>query len=1071
MKRTTDQHLKLAVLLIVCASLSLSFFARPAHSAQTSQPSIDFNRDIRPILSDKCWVCHGPDAKNKKLRLRLDSEATAKADLGRGTRAIVPSHPEQSELVRRINAQDEAERMPPPYSGHRLTDREKGLLTEWIRQGAKWQSHWSFVTPVRPALPQVKNQAWVRNPIDAFVLERLEKEGLQPAPEADRVTLLRRVSLDLTGLPPTPAEVDAFVRDRSARAYERVVDRLLASPRYGERMAFRWLDAARYADTSGYQSDRERQMWRWRDWVIEAFNRNLPYDRFVIEQLAGDLLPQATLEQRLATGFNRNHRGNSEGGIIAEEYEVEYAIDRVDTMATAFLGLTAGCARCHNHKYDPLTQREYYQFFAYFNSIPENGIHLRAGNTPPTMLAPTGEQQRQARQLEIEIAALEKRLAAWEPRIQQAQRTWEQSLAPTQHWFPGDGLAAHFSLDGGDSRFVGDTAKYQPGRIRQAAAFDGKTTLWTKEAMTVTDTRPFTLSVWIYPTAENAGAILTCAKEADPSAEAPAGEAPLGAGYGLFLEGGKLQFNLVDIWPFDAIRVETETKLALKEWHHVLARYDGRRTKYGAAVFVDGQQQELKAAGDSISEPFSVTQPLSIGGSVGSKNRPTQKQFHSLPFHGSIDEVRVYDVPLTPPQIAVLANPNSLDAIARAASRTPADSDKLRWAFLSTAAPEEMRRVWRRLSALKLQRARLETAFPTVMVMQELAEPRPASVLKRGAYDAPGERVSRGVPAALPPLPQGASNNRLGLAEWLVQPSHPLTARVAVNGFWQMLFGVGIVKTAEDFGAQGEWPSHPALLDWLAVEFRESGWDTKALLKTIVMSATYRQASRASAELIARDPENRLLARGARLRLPAEMIRDQALFVSGLLVGQVGGPSVKTYQPDGLYDGLVSSGLVYRQDHGDKLYRRSLYTFWKRTIAPPFMVNFDAAGRETCVVRENRTNTPLQALNLMNDVTYVEAARMLAERVMREGGRTAEARLRLMFRLATARDPNPRESRVLVESLNAQLDQLRHDPAKAVRLLSVGEKKADAKLEANELAAYATVASLILNLDEVITKE
>jgi len=1068
MRRTRDQSAKLAVLLTAGAALSLSFFARPARSAPSPQHSIDFNREIRPILSDKCWVCHGPDATNKKLRLRLDSEAAAKADLGGGRRAVVPGDPEQSELVRRINAGDDAERMPPPYSGHRLTDREKALLAEWIRQGAKWQSHWSFVTPVRPAPPPVKDQAWLRNPIDNFVLARLEREGLKPSPEADRVTLLRRVSLDVTGLPPTPAEVSAFLRDRSPRAYEKVVDRLLGSPRYGERMAFRWLDAARYADTSGYQSDRERQMWRWRDWVIEAFNRNLPYDRFVVEQLAGDLLPDATPEQRLATGFNRNHRGNSEGGIIAGEYEVEYTVDRVDTMATAFLGLTAGCARCHNHKYDPLTQREYYQFFAYFNSIPESGIHLRAGNTPPTMLSPTGEQRRQARRLETEIAALEKVLAAHETNIQRAQETWERSLAAratTQHWYPGDGLAAHYALDGDDSRFAGDTVKYQPGRIGQATEFDGETTLRAKEATTVTDATPFTLSAWIFPTAENAGAILTCAKEAEPSAETPAGEAPMGAGYGLFLAGGKLQFNLVSIWPFDAIRVETKGKLALNRWHHVLARYDGRRTKYGAAVFVDGQQQELKDAGDSLSEPYSVTRPLSIGGTFGGGGG------EGKPFHGLIDEVRVYNVPLTPRQIAVLANPNPLDAIARAAGRTESDSDKLRWAFLASAAPAEIRRAWRRLSALGLQKARLEAAFPTVMVMEELAEPRPAFVLRRGSYDAPGDRVSRGVPAALPPLPEGAPDNRLGLARWLVQPSHPLTNRVAVNRFWQMLFGTGLVKTAEDFGAQGEWPSHPELLDWLAVEFREGGWNMKRLLRTVLTSATYRQSSRASAELMARDPENRLLARGPRLRLPAEMIRDQALFVSGLLVDQVGGPSVKPYQPDGLYDGLVGSGLVYRQDHGEKLYRRSLYTFWKRTIAPPSLANFDAAVRDSCAVRENRTNTPLQALNLMNDVTYVEAARALAERAMRQGGRAAEARLRLMFRLATARDPKPHESRVLAESLGAQSEEFRRDPVKAARLLGVGEKKADAGLDANELAAYAAVASLILNLDEVVTKE
>ncbi|MBO0863248.1 MAG: DUF1553 domain-containing protein, partial [Chloracidobacterium sp.] len=896
---------------------------------------------------------------------------------------------EQSELIRRINAGDEYERMPPPDSGRKLTDREKELLREWIARGAKWQRHWSFIAPVRPPLPDIRNKAWIKNPIDAFTLERMEMEGLQPSSEADRVTLLRRVSLDLTGLPPTPSETDDFLRDKTPRAYEKVVDRLLDSQRYGERMAFRWLDVARYADTSGYQSDRERQMWRWRDWVIDAFNSNMPYDRFVIEQLAGDLLPNPTIEQRLATGFNRNHRGNSEAGIIPEEYAVEYTIDRVDTMATAFLGLTAGCARCHNHKYDPLSQREYYQLFAYFNSIPENGLHLRAGNTPPTMLAPTSEQQRELKQLDTQIAAIEKRFAAWEPQIQKARQAWERSLDGARRWFPRDGLAAHFTLDENDKAVASGSAKYRQGRINRAAEFDGRTTLTTRQRAKFSETTPITLSVWIYPTSEDAGAILTCALDADQSGKYAATEnvsdkAWMGAGYGLFLDGGKLHFNLVRNWEYDSIRVETTDRLALNEWHHLLASYDGRLTVDGVKIYVDGRPQNLKINANSIAEPFSVTRPWRIGGAGG--NNPRQ-------FHGLIDEVRVYDAPLAPPQIAILTDPRTLAELARSERRASpdgqSDDDKLREAYLDLAAPAEIRSAWRRLRGLKWRKTRLETAFPSVMVMQEMEEPRPAFVLNRGSYDAPGEKVERGVPAALPLLLEGVPNNRLGLALWLTQPSHPLTARVAVNRFWQMLFGVGIVKTAEDFGAQGEWPSHPALLDWLAVEFRESGWNVKSLLKTIVMSATYRQSSRASAELIARDPENRLLARGPRLRLPAEVIRDQALFVSGLLVERVGGPSVKTYQPTGLYDGLVSSGLSYHQDHGEKLYRRSLYTFWKRTIAPPLMANFDGAGRETCVVRENRTNTPLQALNLMNDVTFVEAARALAERAMREGGKTA----------------------------------------------------------------------------------
>lgn len=1054
-------------ILVLCLSLCAFIFTPQNRAAEVRQ--IDFNREIRPILSDKCIVCHGPDAAARKLRLRLDTEAAATAELSRGRRAIVPGSPEKSEIVNRINHPDEELRMPPKASGHTLTSHQKELLTEWIRQGAKWQQHWSFITPVRPALPAVKNRAWLKNPIDAFVLARLEEEKLDPAIEADRVTLLRRLSLDLTGLPPTPDEVDAFRRDQSPTAYENVVDRLLNSPRYGERMAFRWLDVARYADTSGYQSDRERQMWRWRDWVIEAFNRNQPYDQFVIEQLAGDLLPNATVEQRLATGFNRNHRGNSEAGIIADEYLTEYVIDRVDTTATAFLGLTVGCARCHNHKYDPVSQREFYQLFAYFNSIPENGLHLRAGNSPPTMIAPTSAQIAELRRLDTQLAALTARWQALEPRLQAAQQRWEKTLSGTQHWFPKDGLIAGFALDGNDNTLANNPIRFQPGRIGQAAVFDGTTAVQSRQTSSFTHATPLTISVWIYPTSNSAGAILSCAENAvtaelandDPTQ----GKAWIGQGYGLFLEDGKIHFALVRNWQFDAIRVVTDEKLALNQWHHIAASYDGRVTHNGVAVYVDGQPQKLRPGTTSIAEPFTITRPWRIGGVDG----PTPRYFHGL-----IDEVRIYDLPLKQEQIAVLANYGTLREIAALSTRTAADTDKLRGAFLAGNPGinrGEVGRLWERLSSLQLQKARLESAAPSVMVMEETAAPRPAFILRRGSYDMPGESVARALPAVLPPLPVGWPNNRLGLARWLMDPSHPLTARVAVNRFWQMLFGVGIVKTTEDFGAQGEWPSHPELLDWLAVEFRESGWDIKKLLRTIVMSATYRQSSQATVDLIARDPENRSLARSPRLRLPAEMIRDQALFVSGLLVEKIGGPSVKPYQPERLWENMSSSGLSYAQDHGENLYRRSLYTYWKRTIAPPLMANFDAAGRDTCVVRESRTNTPLQALNLMNDVTFVEAARMLAQRVLREGGRTDTSRIRYAFQLVTARLPTPQEQQLLLANLRAQLAALGDDPPQALRLLGVGEAKVDSKIEPGTLAAYTTVMSLILNLDEVVTRE
>ncbi len=1099
------------ILLTVGAALAVYAALSPLPApVRAAGQQIDFARDIAPIFAAACNHCHGP--KKAAGRLRLDVKRLALKG-GIGGAVIVPGRSRASRLLARILGEGSEQRMP--LGGDPLKPEQIDLIRRWIDEGAVWPEnnqsqisnteseipkHWAFVKPERPALPEVKNKDWVRNPIDRFVLARLEREGLSPAPEASKETLIRRVSLDLTGLPPTLAEVDAFLNDKTPDAYEKVVDRLLASPRYGERMAARWLDAARYADTNGYQSDEDRQMWRWRDWVIEAFNRNLPFDQFTIEQIAGDLLPEATLDQRLATGFNRNHRINSEDGIIYDEYAVEYVVDRVDTTATVFLGMTAGCARCHNHKYDPVTQKEYYQLFAYFNNIPEYGRAVRGANSPPVMPAPTREQQRQLERLNQSLAEAEKRFASYETQWLRAKRSWEESLANhnPQHWFPGAALVAHFSFDERNAAGQGTGVLFEqlagesaPGRIGRAAKFDGQRSLEAGQLADFSSNDRFTLSAWIYPSSERGGVIIARAQDIASQVDRSPG-ARLGKGYGLRLEEGKVHFNLVHDWADDAIRVAAETRLAPDEWHHVLATYDGSRLASGARIYLDGRPQKLKVYYDLLIEPIKNAEPLRIGGGVDSEQR----------FHGLIDEVRIYDKVLPPPEIAALACSDSLAAIARlpARERTAAERDKLFWAFLDTGAPPEIRQAWRRLNELKEQKRKLEENFPTVMVMRERETPRETFLLKRGAYDAPGEQVTRGVPAVFPPLPAGEPNNRLGLARWLVHPSNPLTSRVTVNRFWQMLFGVGLVKTTEDFGAQGERPLHPELLDWLAAEFRDGEterqsdgaterknpqsasrigrnpqWDVKALLKTIVMSATYRQSSKPNLQSAIRnpqssDPENRLLARAPRLRLPAEMIRDQALLVSGLLVEQIGGPSVKPYQPDGVWSDLVNGGK-YATDTGAALYRRSLYTYWKRTIAPPFMANFDAASRESCTVRETRTNTPLQALNLMNDVTYVEAARLLAERALREGGQTERDRVRFAFRLATARWPDERETQVLLKQLRAQLEDFGKNTAAAERLLKVGEKVSDKKLNAVEVAAYTTVASLIINLDEVITKE
>lgn len=1053
-RRETQSRLPRIALACIIAAASTSAAAEPAGG------EISFNRDIRPILSDHCFACHGPDAAQRQADLRLDTEAGSLADLG-GRHAIVPGDVQASELVRRITAADPDERMPPADFEHPLSAEQIALLTKWTAQGAKWQGHWSFVSPVRPASPVVRDAAWPHGAIDAFVLSRLEAAGLTPSPEADKPTLLRRVTLDLTGLPPTPAEVDAFLVDPSADAYERVVDRLLASPRYGERMAARWLDGARYADSNGYQSDGERFMWRWRDWVIEAYNRNLPFDQFTIEQLAGDLLPNCTLDQRIATGFNRNHRGNAEGGIIPAEYAVEYVVDRVDTTATVWLGLTLGCARCHDHKFDPFTQREFYSLFAYFNNVPERGKAVKYGNSPPVVQSPTRDQQARLHALDGRLAAAEQAFASLAEQVDVGQRQWEAALlaAPPNDWQLTDGLMAGFALDGNltndalpqtPGRIVDGEAVFSTGRENQAMQFDGRRLIDAGDVGRFGFYDTFTLAAWVRIGAEGRGTIVSRMTD-----EAQAD------GYSLSVADGKIQFNLVKRWLDDALRVRSKRALAPGRWYHIAAVYDGSRVAAGVKLYIDGEAAELDVLLDDLNQSFETKQPLRIGGGGGGEGR----------FYGTLDDVRVYGRALDGDEVRIVATAETIsDIAAMAPEHRPAGMTlKIRACFLAEAAPPAVQDAWKNLVDLRDERIALVESFPTTMVMQEMPEPRETFVLLRGEYDKRGPPVEPGLPAGLPPLPPGAPNNRLGFARWLVDAANPLTARVAVNRYWQMLFGAGIVKTVGDFGAQGETPSHPELLDWLACEYVANGWNTKALLRALVTSATYRQAGGASPELLRRDPENRLLARGPRLRLAAEMIRDQALAAAGLLMERGGGPSVKPYQPGDLWRELAS--VDYVQDRGEKLYRRSLFTFWKRTVAPPTMIAFDAAGRETCMVRETRTNTPLQALALLNEVTFVEAARMLAQRAMLAGGDTPASRITLAFRLVLARPPRPAELDVLLKGFESHLARYRAAPQAAVELLSTGEASRDERLDVAELAAYAAVASVILNLDEAVTRE
>ncbi|MBT6154382.1 MAG: DUF1553 domain-containing protein [Planctomycetaceae bacterium] len=1054
-------------LVLTWGNLAGSMAAEPAGG------KVDFNRDIRPILSDVCFHCHGPDEKQREADLRLDIKtgAFAKRD---GSTTIVPGKPGDSELMRRITSTDPDEQMPPADAERKLSPKQIELFRRWIAQGAEWKQHWSFVAPERSPLPVVKNRSWVVNPVDAYILARLEREKLSPSPPADKTTLIRRVSLDLTGLPPTPAEIDAFLTDDSPTAYEKVVDRLLKSPRYGERMAVRWLDLARYADTSGYQNDGERFMWRWRDWVIEAFNNNMPFDQFTVEQMAGDLLPNPTLEQRIATAFHRNHRGNAEGGVIPEEFAVEYVVDRVETTATVWLGLTLSCTRCHDHKYDPFSQKEFYQLFAYFNNLPENGRAIKDGNSPPYIQAPTRDQRKQLTKLKSQLATAEQTFRKLGPEIDRAQAAWEKSLNTEKQidWTVTENLVARFDLDakspaaeasGGRKpadafEFKDGTPTFTSGKLGRAANLDGKRYIDAGDVGKFDFFDKFSCGAWINPQGPQGGMILSRMMDADLKRA---------KGYRMRLRNGKLEVSLSVRWLDDAIRVETVNPVAADRWQHVMMTYDGSRLAKGVKIYVDGKLQKLKVNLDGLNQTFQTDDPFRIGAGGGPAAR----------FHGLIDDVRLYSTSLSSAKVEQIANVDSINSIVRVPSnkRTGPQQRKLRAYFLAEQAPQPIRDAHQSLVSLSKQMATFIEELPTVMVMQEMETPRETFFLKRGEYDKRGEQVLPGTPANLHMSREDAPNNRLGLASWLVDKSNPLTARVTVNRYWEMLFGTGIVKTVEDFGSQGEAPSHQQLLDWLAMEFvspqnkSAKPWDVKAILKTMVMSAAYRQSSKVTPALLEKDPENRLLARGPRFRLTAETIRDQALFVSGLMVEKRGGPSVKPYQPAGLWKEIATS-TGYPQDHGEKLYRRSMYTFWKRTVAPPSMVTFDAAAREACQARRARTNTPLQALTLLNETAFVEAARVLAERTMTEAGTTTD-RLRRAFRLAMSRRPNPNELRILSAGYEAHLAHYQKNPEAADKVIAVGEHKRNEKLNPTELAAWTAITGLILNLDEVVTKE
>ena len=1034
---------------------------------------LNFDRDIRPILSDNCYSCHGPDEKKRMANLRLDVPGGGAYSKRGDYQIIDPGKAGNSRLFQRVSASNKATRMPPPNATTTLTAQQIELLKTWIDQGAKWEVHWAFVAPKRVPPPDVKAGSDTRNPIDNFILARLEKENLPPSPVAGKATLLRRVTYDLTGLPPTLAELNSFLGDNAPDAYETRVDALLRSPRYGERMAMEWLDLARYADTHGYHIDSHREMWHWRDWVINAFNRNMPYDRFTVEQLAGDLLPHATAEQKVASGFNRNHMINFEGGAIPEEYQVEYVVDRVEATSTTWLGLTLGCARCHDHKYDPISQKEFYRFYAFFNNAPEKGLDGRTGNAEPFLQLPSVEQKARQDQLKDAIATHEQALD--EERIAKQQAVWEQTERATLGPAPVAGLLAHYELDGNLSdasghyrygRVLKGDLTYSAGSVGKAADFDGETQVTFGHVPAFERQFPFALSFWMRTNSKQGMPLLQ--QLSDSSAR---------RGIEIFLDdfeltgiqqrSPRLYIRLSHQWPRSAIEVRTKERILLKDgMRHLAVNYDGSGNAAAFHLYVDGEPVKLEVVKNSLVGTTHVTSTLQVG----------DKEL-GLPYKGKLDDLRIYNRQLSRAEIGRLFNQEPLRATLDTlpAKRTKEPKAWIRNYYLTNGAPAEDRRSWAELKSLREDQTRLNGAIPATMVMAEMEKPRGTFVLGRGDYRNHGEAVTPGVPAVLPPLPADAPANRLTLAKWLVDPANPMTARVAVNRYWQMYFGIGLVKTAENFGAQAEAPSNLELLDWLATEFVRTGWDIRAMQRLIVTSATYRQSSRVTPELLERDPENRLLARGPRFRLPAEMVRDGALSMAGLLKDRMGGPGVSPYQPRGLWEEIAFgdgfSAQSYKQDHGDDLYRRSVYTFWKRTSPPPEMITFDAPDREKCSARRTLTNTPLQALVLLNDPAFVEAARALAQRMLTDATADATDRINYGFRIATAREPAPREIDVLKKAIDDELREYQKHEDRAHDVLKSGESPINPKLNKIELAAWTTVASMILNLDETITKQ
>lgn len=1038
--------------------------------AEEIPEKVRFNEHVRSILSDKCFHCHGPDEKTIKGKLQLHTFEKATGNLSKkGKRfAIVPGNVQESTLWNRINTTDQDDIMPPPESHKTLNAYEKAVLKKWIEQGAEYEDHWAFI-PVKNAKVPETDSKWGKSPIDKFVLDRLEKAGLTPQKEANKESLIRRLTFDITGLPPTLAEIDAFIDDKSPNAYEKLVDRLLASSSYGEHMARYWLDAARYGDTHGLHLDNYRSMWPYRDWVINAFNKNMPFDQFTVEQLAGDLLPNRTLENQVASGFNRCNVTTSEGGSIAEEYYVRYAVDRTSTTSTVWLGLTAGCATCHDHKFDPISMKEFYSMYAFFNNITENAMDGNKDKVPPFVYIMSDEDKQKIKELDEQIAKLNNDLKPWGKNSQlykdwlaKAEKNEIELKKPEKPYLslrfeeiksleiPMEGSAAptaHLK-----SKELNISKHITNGKSGQALRLDGQDFVEIGEFANFEKDQGFSYGGWIKHNGLNGATLIS--KMDNTSYH---------RGWDLYFQDDKAAVHLINDWPGDALKVATKKKVPRNKWVHVFVTYDGSASPDGIKIFFNGKAQDLAVEKKSLTKTIKSKATLNIG-----------RRYTSAPFKGEIDDVMIFDRTLTPLEVVALYGKLPVEGILKQeeAKRNNKQKDELHKFYLEYFS-EGFKEVDAKLKKMKAQKTHIENSSPTTLVMEERKEPRGAYILERGQYDQPREKVEPATPAFLPPFPKDAPKNRLGFAQWLLLKDHPLTSRVTINRIWQQFFGTGIVKTAEDFGSQGQWPSHPDLLDHLSWKFMNEGWDIKKMVKYIVMSDSYKQDVTVTDKALKKDPYNRLISRGPRFRLDAEAIRDNALFVSGLLIDKVGGEPVKPYQPEGVWKAVAyvgSNTRIFTQDKGDKLYRRSLYTFIKRTAPPPMMAAFDAPNRESCTVRRERTNTPLQALQLMNDVQYVEAARVFATKIFKEN-KSDSNRIKIMFRSLTARFPSEIEQNIILKSLAAIRAEYKDAPKKAEELLAHGESPVDKSIPAVELASWTLLANQLFNLDEVITKE